>query len=448
MVTAESRNFIAKCLYTFPTCGGVWSALSTLERTQWLPAKRLREIQLRRLEALLAHAHKTVPYYRSFDSKIFEISNLDDLQKLPILTRRQVRQHFGRLQSVDGPSGRIVMSSGSTGLPVTVRKSPLTVRMESAARYRAYRWVGFDFGQRYGYMTPAFRAPWTLIRPLLAGMLLPGVSIDVFNIDWAKLARFVRYLELKPTVLIGNPSALLLLARFIDEIHARPMVRLIISGSDQLFSAERTRLASAFGARVYDYYGSYEIGNIAAECREMVGHHIASENVVVEIVGADRDAVPTGQIGSVVITDLNNYTMPLIRYEIGDLSSLLDDECPCGRELPLLGKVEGRVTDVIVTPDGRFMCLSTFGNRVLYRTHVEQFQIDQSSKYELIVRAILASRWRKMEGEFIQHGIQSIVGDQMKVRVEFPEVLETRPSGKRYLVRSTLDPRITDQRNI
>lgn len=175
-----------------------------------------------------------------------------------------------------------------------------------------------------------------------------------------------------------------------------------------------------------------------------MGHHIFSENFIVEIVGQDGAEVSPGQIGSVVVTHLNNYSMPLIRYEIGDLSSLLDDECPCGRNLPMPGPIEGRITDVIVTPDERFMCLSTFGSRVLDKTHVEQFQIYQGSRYELTVRAVLEPRWRKLEGEFIQRGVQSIVGEGMRVRVEFPEAINMRLSGKRHLVKSSVMPRIPD----
>jgi phenylacetate-CoA ligase len=277
-------------------------------------------------------------------------------------------------------------------------------------------------------------------------VLLEHFAIDSFNIDRVRLAKFARDLESRPTVLIGNPSALLLLAKFVRESQSRPRVRFIISTSDQLLTEERKRLTSVFDANVYDFYGSYEIGAIAAECTGLVGHHISSENLIVEIIGHDGAEVSPGRVGSVVITDLNNYSMPLIRYEIGDLSSLLDDECPCGRTLPLLGRIEGRITDAIVTPDEHFMCLSTFESRVLHRTHVEQFQIYQGSRYELTVRVVLEPRWRRLEGEFIHRGVQSIVGEDMKVRVEFPEVIEARPSGKRQLVKSSVMPRIREPR--
>ena len=222
-------------------------------------------------------------------------------------------------------------------------------------------------------------------------------------------------------------------------------MKLIISTSDQLLCDERRRLVSILGAKLYDFYGSNEIGSIAAECEESIGHHISSENVIVEIIGRDGTPVPAGQVGSVVLTDLNNFTMPLIRYEIGDMSSLLEDECPCGRGLPLLGPVEGRITDVLVTPDGRFMCLSTFYGRVLSNTHVEQFQIHQSSLREITVRAILRPEWRTVEADYIQRVVGEIVGDEVKVKVEFPEMLEVRGSGKRCLVKSDLLPRASER---
>ena len=437
------RKLLTRCVYTVPTCGGVWSALTTLERTQWLSREQLEVIQLRRLKALLDHARRTVPYYRSFDPRILEISTLEDLKRLPTLNRQIIQRQFDRLQSSDALRGQLVRSSGSTGYPVSIRKSSVAVRMESASRYRAFRWVGFDFGERYGSMSPGtYKSNWEQIRAPLAGTLLDHFTIDVFNINRAKLAKFARSLESKPTVLTGNPSALLLLARFVDENGARPKVRFIISTSEQLLSEERKRLASVFNANVFDFYGSYEIGAIAAECKERVGHHVSSENLITEVLGRDGAEVSPGEIGSVVITDLNNYSMPLIRYEMGDLASLLDDECPCGRGLPLLGQIEGRITDVIVTPDGRFMCLSTFGSRVLMKTHVEQFQIQQGSRYELTVRAILDPKWREAEGEFIRRRIQSIVGEDMKVRIEFPRALDVKASGKRNLVKSSVLPQI------
>jgi phenylacetate-CoA ligase len=446
--TEGLRKLITRCAYTIPTRGGPWSALRALESTQWLPAERLRDIQLRRLKALLNHARRTVPYYKSLDSEIFRINSLEDLAKLPVLSRQQVRMQFDQLQSSDAPRGQIVRSSGSTGVPVSVRKSPSAAQMESAARYRAYRWLGFDFGERLGHISVGIsKKAWVRLQTWLANALLNRFAMDSYNIDSQGLARFARELEFKPTVLMGNPSALLLLAKFVREAKSRPKVRFIISTSDQLLAEERKKLASVFDANVYDLYASYEVGTIASECSELVGHHISSENLIVEVVGRDGAEVSPGQIGSVLVTDLNNYSMPLIRYEIGDLSSLLDDECPCGRSLPLLGRIEGRITDAIIISNERFRCLSTFESVVLYKTHVEQFQVHQSSRYELTVRAVLQPKWRRLEGEFIQRGVQSIVGEDMKVTVEFPEVIEARPSGKRHLVKSSVMPRIWEPRN-
>ena len=439
------RRSAARLVLTLPTLGAVWSPLRTLERTQWLPAERLKDIQIRRLKLLLSHARRSVPYYRSLDANVFKVNNLDDLASFPILTRAQARQHFDDLQSLESAGGQITRSSGSMGRLVRVRKSPLTLRMESAAQYRSYRWVGFDFGDRYGYILPVYRSAWTQVRNPIADLLLPRTSMDAFNIDNAKLTRFVRVLQSKPTVLVANPSALLVLAKYVEENNIRPKVKLIISTSDQLLCDERRRLVSILGAKLYDFYGSNEIGSIAAECEESIGHHISSENVIVEIIGRDGTPVPAGQVGSVVLTDLNNFTMPLIRYEIGDMSSLLEDECPCGRGLPLLGPVEGRITDVLVTPDGRFMCLSTFYGRVLSNTHVEQFQIHQSSLREITVRAILRPEWRTVEADYIQRVVGEIVGDEVKVKVEFPEMLEVRGSGKRCLVKSDLLPRASER---
>lgn len=257
MSTGRLRKLVVRCLQTVPTCGGVWSALRTLERTQWLSREQLEDIQIRRLKSLLSHARRTVPYYKDLDSEVFGIKTLEDLTKLPILKRQEVRLQFDRLQSSDAPRGRIARSSGSTGIPVFVRRSAEAIQMTSASEYRAYRWVGFDFGERYGYMSPGTpKNAWARIGQALLGervllALLGYFSIDAFNIDRAKLAKFARNLGSRPTVLKGNPSALLLLAKFVDDSRTRPKVRFTLSTSEQLLSQERHRLVSVFDANLY-----------------------------------------------------------------------------------------------------------------------------------------------------------------------------------------------------
>lgn len=167
---------------------------------------------------------------------------------------------------------------------------------------------------------------------------------------------------------------------------------------------------------------------------------MTSENIIVEIIGRNGEPAPGGEVGSIVITDLNNCAMPLIRYQIGDQASRLDDECPCGRALPLLGPIEGRIMDIIVTPDGRFDYYSGLGE-TLRETHVEQFQIHQHSRHELVVHAVISPEWREIERERIRQKIRAIVGGDMEIRVEFHEALEGLQSGKRRLVRSDIIPR-------
>ncbi len=433
--------FIARCALTFPTFGGVWSAIEILEKTQWSSPDRLANIQLRRLKELLSYARRNIPYYRTYDPSILDVRELQDLARIPVLTRREVRRNFASLRS-PSVSGQLVASGGSTGSPVFVRKSSQAFRMESAAQYRAYRWAGFNFGQRHGYMFPVLEVgPLRDIRMFFGDALLNRVSLDTFQVDTVKLRKLVRSLGTKPVALLGSPSALLLLAKFVKEGASALNVRTIISQAEQLLQDERRHLTEVFGADVYDFYGAHEVGSIAAECTEKVGHHVTSENIIVEIIGRNGEPAPDGEVGSIVITDLNNYAMPLIRYQIGDQASRLGDECPCRRGLPLLRSIEGRITDVITTPDERFMCISTFGHRVLYKTHVEQFQIHQHSKNKISIHVVLAPEWREREGKFIQKRILGIVGDDVKVEVEFHDALELGPTGKRRLVKSDILPR-------
>jgi phenylacetate-coenzyme A ligase PaaK-like adenylate-forming protein len=400
--------------------------LEALERTQWLSNEQMTSFQLVKLRETLQHAARAVPYYREMFQRIgFEprgITSTADLRELPLLERNTLLERFEDLRAQG--SGRLAIeraSGGSTGRPVRflVDKHEMTTR--SAHIYRHLRWLGWDIGDRVAYVWGSDidsreHKGWRgAIRDWISGVLW----LDAFRLSEQGLDGDLDRLErFNPTIVIGYPLSLHLLARRAIERSRRLHLKGIETSAEQLMPEVRRDLASAFDCPVLDRYGCREAGVIAHECSEG-SMHVNSEAVVVEMVE-----------GEIVVTTLNNRVMPLIRYRVEDLVELTPEACSCGRGLPLVRRLHGRLSDIIRAPSGRLIHGEFFTHLFYGTASVMSFQVTQTSPADLEIRFVANSDFDLQARARIEAAIREHADAGFRVIWVPVDRIEPGPSGK------------------
>jgi len=242
---------------------------------------------------------------------------------------------------------------------------------------------------------------------------------------------FAREIQRKrPKVLVGYASALERFAQFVQEYHLDDIKFLgIISSTEVLYPNQREIIEHTFGCRVLDRYAARELGGIACECSEHMGLHISAEDVYVEIL-RDEVPVPIGEEGDVVVTNLNNYGMPFIRYHIEDVGRLSDVVCRCGRGLPMMQVVRGRASDMFKTKDGQAVHGHVFNYVLRCIDEVKQFQVIQKSYDYIIVSIVERAPLPPERIAFLERAIRDIMKSEVKVEFQFLQSIPVQSSGK------------------
>jgi phenylacetate-CoA ligase len=280
------------------------------------------------------------------------------MRRLPLLVRRHLQvggnadTYCDRLPEGHEPATEI-RSSGSTGEPACARRTRVNQIFWLAHTMREYLWHGDDFANRVAIVRasvsdysemPGWGAPASILFKTGPSVLLPLRADVKQQLAW--MAQF------KPNAVLVYPSILDAMTREARKSGlAFPQLRLIRTISESLSQSVRDEAEAVFGVKVQDNYSSQEAGIIAIECPVSRLYHVMSDNLIVEILGDDGEPCSEGGIGRVVVTDLHNFGMPLIRYAIGDYAEV-GPPCPCGRGLPTLRRIMGRERNLVRLPDG------------------------------------------------------------------------------------------------
>ena len=408
---------------------GLWS-LWHAQRTQWRSPEQLQAWQGKRLGALVRHAHETVPFYRRlYDRERVDpaaIRSLADLAQLPIVTKAQLQAELeDDLLSRDRRKSALVSSitSGSTGRPFRTYRDPWLERWRAGYLLRALGTAGYRLGDRLLMVVERAERPgtgWTRWRKL--------TFYDPVDHVLAEINR------LRPAIVYGYVSVLRQVVRLAQErgvaIH-RP--KAVVTVSETLDPITRQRLGDGFGAPVFDIYGSIEMGVIAWECQAHDGYHVAEDSVLLETLAADRGSQ------RLILTNLNNEAMPLIRYDQGDFALSGDGPpCPCGRRFRRLAAIQGRVMDSIVRPDGSHVPPFSVTSAISEIPGVRRFQIVQEPSGMLMVRVENA---RPLSAEItgqIERDLGAVLGPGMRIATEAVTSLEPPPGVKFRLIESKL----------
>ena len=383
-----------------------------LQQSEWLPPEQVVRQQYEQASRLANHAAQTVPFYRdrlaAAGIPLGRRLAPEQWRQIPLLTREDIQSQGEALAGNPYPDSHgnraAVSTSGSTGKPVTVVSTAVAQLFWSAATLRDHVWHGRDLSQKFaairkikGHNTRERRAEnvasWG--RPLSDAFVTgPGRLLSI-NTAIEEQLKWLQ--EEQPAYLLSYPSNLQALIDCCRQTGERvPGLRQIRTMAEIVSPELRVQCREVLGVEIADMYSSQECGYFALQCPGYDHYLVQAESVLLEVLDGDGAPCRPGQTGRVVVTPLVNFAMPLLRYEIGDFATV-GGPSPCGRGLPVLERILGRVRNMLVMPNGQRIW-PAFGTKNLMKVApIRQFQFVQQDRHTVEARLVL---WRPAaEGE-------------------------------------------------
>jgi phenylacetate-CoA ligase len=422
-----------------------------LKKSEWLSPTEIRELQEVRLQRLMRHIYHHVPHYANLMQSLNlvpeDIQTLDDLRKLPLLTKNDVRDNLYFDLFADNHKKRDMLkvsTSGSTGEPFVTYSDRNHLEMRWATTFRAAEWTGWRFGDRQArlwHQTLGMTRS-QIIREKIDAWWMRRLFIPAFEMtDENLLTLLNRLKKFNPVLIDGYAESFNFLAHYAKKHGFSGLSPKAIMSSAQILPAQvRDIIETEFDTRVFDKYGSREFSGIAYECEQHQGHHVMAESYIVEILKDGRPAKP-GELGEVVITDLINFSVPLVRYRIGDLAVAMnpDELCGCGRGLPRIGQIEGRAQAIIFCANGTWLPGTFFSHFFKDYDHaIRQYQVVQNRQGEIDLRIVPENQYSQIILEEILSQLRTYMGAHMVINVELTDVIPMLKTGKRTGVISHL----------
>ncbi len=426
--------------------------LRDFEQSQFFTENEIEALQLQQLKDLLSYAQENCEFYKEQLERsgisVNQIQSLSDLTLIPILTKQQIQNQYARMiSSAFLPESLIKnQTGGSTGTPITFYLDHERRRSRAAATWRHNHWAGYHAGDKLAVLWGAARdlKPKRTLARWKDHLLTPTIALNTAQITERNLREFVeKWNWFRPKHLLAYAKSAAMFAKYIHEnkIAIRP-VNSVITSAEVLEDQERRLIEEVFQCKVFNRYGSREVSVIASECEYHDGLHVMAEGLIVEIIKDGRPARP-GELGEIIVTDLLNRGMPLIRYRIGDAGTWLTEPCKCGRGLPRLANVQGRVTDFLVGCKGQLVSGAALTVTVIaQRPSLGQVQLIQEKKNHVLFRIAPPSDSSigDSDQQFLIEQFKSYLGDQMQFDFEFVDELLAEPSGKFIFCKSHLQP--------
>lgn len=418
-----------------------FKVLKGLEKSQWLNEQQLADLQAQKLKNFFSDTVAKSEYFKTVFAQrelcVADIKSVSDLQKLPFMDKQTIRDNTPQIATADLDSLSINRTGGSSGEPLVFYTSSQRTSHDIAARMRANRWFGVDIGNKE---LVVWGAPHELNSQdkvkLLRDRLFRSKLISAFNMSDAQMPEMIQSMrEYKPEMIFAYPSAVYNIASYCIKHNINLSLnnlKAIFVTSEMLFDDQRKVIEQAFKAPVVNEYGGRDGGFIAREC-EHGNFHINAEDILVEIVDSQGNVVANGESGEVVVTHLQSFGFPFVRYKMGDIAAISKQACKCGRVLPVLKSLEGRVNDFLVGVDDRKVHPNVANYIIRLNADVLQYKVkqaaDKSLSIDLVSNVELSSEAKNIiAGDFVKR-----LGD-VPVLVSQVEVIVAEKSGKRRYV--------------
>jgi phenylacetate-CoA ligase len=413
-----------------------------LERSQWLPREELLALQRAKLQTVVEYAYHKVPYYReSFKEAGFHPDDLrrdpSCFQKLPFVTKRIMREQSEQFFSEDPALRRSLRphyTSGSTGEPFTFWEDHNQRDHVTAGIFRSLTWFGWRLGEPHGYLWGSSNLEWTpwqhRLRERMLRLCFNQFVVGAFDLSPENLDELARRIRVRrPRVLTGYTGALCVFAQYVKERKLSDLkLPAICSTSEVLYPHQRRLLEEVFGCPVFNRYATTEIGMIGYECEAHAGLHVSVESSYLEILQGELP-VADGEPGELVVTNLNNFGFPFIRYRLKDIVTGQVGPCRCGRQSPLIECVQGRTVDIFRTSEGNPVW-GDLDPALFQVEHVRLSQVIQKALDLVLVRIVRDDGFSEKETLQIENVIKRLLGQAVRVQFEFPDSIPQLKSGK------------------
>ncbi len=414
----------------------------SLEDSQWWSRQRIDDLQLTNLKKFLSECQAKVPYYQNlFKQYGFNpdaVKSVADLQQLPTLDKRTIRNNLQALKADGAPLSQF-NTGGSSGEPLIFFLGKDRVSHDVAAKWRATRWWNVDIGDQEVVIwgSPIELGAQSKLR-LLRDKIFRSALLSATKLSDQRLDEFLGRIEqCQPKMLFGYPSVISMLAeRSIQRgMDLKKLgVRVVFVTAECLYQHQRELIEAAFGCPVANGYGGRDAGFLAHECPHG-SMHISAEDIVIEILDADGQAVGPGIEGEIVVTHTATYGFPFVRYRTGDIGSLSDGKCECGRGLPMIEKIIGRTNDFVISNSGEKFHGSSLTYVIRGIEGINSFKVIQLDRHTTSVQLTINDSYQPGSEEVIRRAFKSKLGDMVEVNFEYLDAIPAEKSGKyRYVV--------------
>ena len=410
-----------------------------LQKHQWSTREEIVNIQRKKLYALIQYASQNIPYYqrviREHQISFSEDTIFTDIKKFPLLTKDIIRKNFHQLYKFRDNTYYKNTSGGSTGEPIILYQDSNYFAWNTATKVLFDEWAGRKMGERMVSMSGTLQD--ILKRgqglKLYLRQQLSGITILKTNrmTEKDKYQYVKRINRIKPSIIFEYNHEL---SRFIQEHHlAVYSPRAVMTTGSVLYPEVQARIEEVFRAPVFNRYGSREVGSVACNCKESLGFHLIPHIHYLEILDNNGKEVKPGEEGNIIVTLLTNYTMPLIRYKIGDMGISSDKNCKCGRESPLLEKVVGRIKSRFKNKFGDYISTG-FNSLFFFQDNIKQFQVIQETTDLILINLVLIDKdkLKDMDKFFAENNqkIWKVMRHQVTIKYNIVDEIEPSPSGK------------------
>lgn len=412
--------------------------LPGLMLTMTADSQRIQAIQLQRLRAIIAHAYVSTPFYReTMDRagiKPEDIRSVEDIRYFPIISRAEVKEHFSEMlaRGLQLDRCKVTHSSGTTGEPVEYAYDEEALNFARAVKVREKWWCGVRPGDRWVNIAMTRKRGGHQItggnwRTFLKKYGMKGLDVDVIeDLD----VQVQKILHFSPSVLQAYPTSLHAVAlemRRQGITDWRP--RLLFTVAELLGEDTRMLVRDVFGMEIMDIYGLIEVGDVSWQCRRAEGYHINADVVLAEFLNDGKPVAP-GEVGEIVVTNLYNRAMPLIRYRSSDAGRPSPGRCTCGCHLPMMEVIDGKMLDFLVLPDGKLVSPHVPKKALLFIDGIQRFQIVQHTVNELDVLCEPSPQWNEETPRQIIAALRPMVGPGVRITPKTVERIERTKSGK------------------
>lgn len=419
----------------------LWLARRQLERSQRYPPAKMQQFQASRLTPLLRHAYTESPFYREalavrgIDPR--GIRTVDGLDRLPVISRSDILGHDAEIAARNTSRFRPEKDAtgGTTGAPLQFLLDRDTIMMGRAVRGRFLGWHGIRPGDRIA----EFRRPQSFRLPSgdpdyrTLSRFYPGQNLLRFNVRATRSDRFPEIADelnrFRPEAIRTNPSILVALSQFLlehSEYQIRP--RVVFAGGERVFPEQREIFSRAFAAPVVETYGNREHALMGGEC-ERGRLHLAVELSIVEILKDGRPC-SAGELGDLVATNLWNWSFPFLRYAIGDVAAADPGPCACGRGLPTVRIVGGKILNLLATPQGFIVPSNSIVARPKWRGKIAGIRFYQERREDVTAQVVRGPNYAEADEEALRADLERAFNGALKVNVKYFDSLEETAGGK------------------